>query len=157
MLPGDDVNPVFTVTKESEQFIVALVKSSAAYRPVVDRAVKKIAEKCAEDVKRTILSQVFPNARLTDAWLARKAREGMDPRTLIATRKYVDSIKAARVEQGVWGVTCSDNELRLRLEYGTRRGSPPRPHWGPVLDSFSRNFYDIFAKEVIAELFPGGR
>ena len=150
------MNPVFSATKESEKFIVELVKSSAKYKPTVERAVKKIAEKCAEDVKQRILSQAFPNVRLSQKWIERKAREGLDARTLIATRKYYDSIKAQKLEPGVWGVVSRDEELRLRLEYGNRRGSPPRPHWGPVLENYQRNFYDLFAKEILSELFPGG-
>lgn len=147
----------FSITAESQELIASIARSSSNYDKIADRCVKRVAENCAKDVKKNIENQAFPNARLSDAWLARKVKQGLDTRTLMATRRYYESIEAKKVEPGVWGVVCNDLELRDRLEYGTKRGMPPRPHWGPVLTEYQTNFARIFAAEVVQELFGGKR
>ncbi len=145
----------FDLPPQSKEFIVALLKSSKEFKPTCDRVVKRIAEQCASDVRRKILSQSFPNARVSDAWLKRKAKQGLDPRTLVATKEYVLSIQAQKVEPGVWGVVCNDMDLMKRLEYGTSRGSPPREHWRPVLIDYENRFGDLFSAGVLHDLFGG--
>ena len=147
----------FSITPESERVILELAKSSKRWPQIADRCVKRVAEKCAEDVKKRIESQAFPNVRITDAWLARKMKEGLDTRTLMATRRYYKSIRAERSSPRLaeWGVVCNDLSLRDWLENGTRRGNPPRPHWGPVLIDYQLNFSRHFAEEVVKEVFAG--
>jgi hypothetical protein len=149
------MNAEFKLTPEAKAFVMHLVTSSTRYKPAVDKAIQKIAESCAEDVKRKIYSQDFPNVRLSAAYRERKAREGLDTRTLIATQKYAKSIRAQQVEQGVWGVVCQDTEQARRLEYGTRGGSPPRPHWTPVITEYESKFSDRFAAMVMQDIMGG--
>lgn len=146
----------FKVTPEAEKFVLGVARSSTRWPQIADRCVKRVAESCATQVKKKIEDQAFPNVRLSDAWLRRKAKAGLDLTTLRATRRYYGSIRAKRVEPGIWGVVCNDLVLRDRLENGNRRGSPPRPHWGPVLTEFQINFARIFANEVVAEMFGVG-
>ena len=143
----------FTITPETRNFVLDVARSASQYKPQVNKAIQTVAENCARDVKEVIKQQAFPNVRLSAAWLARKEKAGLDTRTLMATKKYYESIQAVRLEDGVWGVTCSDLELQRRLEEGTRRGNPARPHWAPVLDKYSRNFTDLFAAVFMDAVF----
>ena len=150
------MNGEFKSTPEGRKFVEDLVASAKRWKPAINRCVKRIAEKCAADVRLVVERQTFPNARISKAWMDRKAREGLDPRVLIATRKYIKSIQPMQVQDGVWAVTCSDLELRKRLEFGTRT-MKARPHWGPVLDEYQRNFAKLFAKEVLNDVFGKGQ
>ena len=146
--------PRFQPTDEAAKLVGSLEKSTKEFASFKDRVTRHIAESYAKDVKRVILSQAFSNVQLSPGWIARKARERKDPRTLIATKRYYDSIKAEQVKKGEWSVVCSDDQLRRRLEQGTRT-SPPRRHWGPVLDLYSRRFHDLFGEEFLSML--GGK
>ena len=142
----------FKVTRDSEKFIESLQRSGKRFRAFSNKIVETIAGRCAEDVVKVVKFQSFPNVRLSEAWRQRKEREGYDVRTLIRTRAYVESIKAKKVEEGVWGVVCSDMDLMKRLEVGTRV-SPPRPHWGPTMRHYRENFNELFAKEAVRRIF----
>lgn len=149
------VGAKFQVTEEGQRLVREIKLAAANYRPAIDNAVKHIAKSCASDVKKVIMSQVFPNARISQAWLARKARQGMDTRVLLATKTYYNSIEEKQLKQGEWGVVCNDISLRNWLEHGTSRGNPPRPHWTPVLADYQQNFGDKFAKALLTEIFGG--
>lgn len=64
-----------------------------------------------------------------------KERKGLDPRTLLGTNRYVDSIKARRVGPGTWAVGVEDEELATIArahEFGSDKENwhlPARPFW----------------------------
>jgi len=89
----------------------------------------------------------FSHRPLTQAWVSRKAREGLDGRKLIATGDYMEGIEVFRgvqQESGVYYMVRPARRkhrpsgLTLRRiarihEFGSATiGIPARPHWGPV-------------------------
>lgn len=131
---------------------------------VVDEEMEESANSLADLVKSVLLRQAYTWKPLSERYLAWKKREGLDLRTLIATKTYVQSIRAVpRKRKGEivsWGVGPGHpNEkhgpsgLRLHdlarlLEYGTRR-MPARPHWRPAWSAFVRRDRKLLARNII--------
>lgn len=117
--------------------------------------VKAIAETTAEDLKRRIENQRFRSFKenpLSDEYAKKKARLGLDPRTMIATGHYKDAIKVTKVGKTVYYVGFDANDVVMKFdensgelvatdipltklarwhEFGTQN-MPRRPHWGPT-------------------------
>lgn len=142
------------VTETGRLLADQIGRRAKGFDDAAEASVKHVAKACAESVKARIVSQAFPNVRLTPAWLARKAKKGWDLRTLLATQTYFKSIRAEKAGDGSWGVVCSDDVLRKRLEYGTKT-SPPRPHWTPVLLEMKTKFGEKFGAEIAKKILDG--
>ena len=138
-----------------EVFSASILKSSAL-------RMKSLSEKFAQKVRTIIYKQMYNWKPLSEKYLEKKKREGLDQRILIATKKYVKSIKSIRKDtgrrsQGGVGVIYSTGPvgettegipltlLGRWLEYGTAdkkhgdhggKGMPPRPHWRPAWKEF---------------------
>lgn len=143
----------FEVVPDSRALAGEILARAQEFPKAAERASRRISEKYAKAVKAAMRAQAFPNLALTAGWAARKAKLGLDPRTLFATQAYYRSIRAEKAGEW-WGVVCNDDVLRKRLEYGTKT-SPPRPHWTPVLLQFSGNFQEEFS-EILSEEILGG-
>jgi len=113
---------------------------------------KRVAHEAKRDLKKRIADQAFKWKPLSPKYKARKERLGLDPRTLIATGKYLKSI---RVASRMYGNNLSYQlgtrkdthgpsglpyiELARLMEYGSRkRKLPARPHWRPTIRKYRR-------------------
>jgi hypothetical protein len=120
----------------------------------------RVASRIAGQVRDMIIRQTNPDwPPLSRAYARHKEVHGLDSRMLIATGAYVRSIVARRHGMNAFTVAPSEDplldshgvptgytltDLGTWLEFGTRNpdGSqkmPPRPHWRPVLDDFSKD------------------
>lgn len=117
----------------------------------VEKASKKvafrIAQRAAGKLRQVILDQAYAWTPLTQPYLRKKIREGLDTRILRATGEYAASIAPRWSEEKKAFVISAADRPHARtkaslkqigewLEYGTRNkdGSvrmPPRPHWRP--------------------------
>lgn len=104
---------------------------------------QRMAEEFADDLKRIISRQVFAWVPLSPKYKERKKYLGLDPRILIATGTYINSIQAMQNEDGTWTVGVPPTplspttkytlqDLASWLEWGTKN-MPPRPHWRPAM------------------------
>jgi len=108
---------------------------------------KSMADKLAKDVRDVLYKQLYNWPPLSPKYLAMKERTGLDTRILIASGKYVRSIKSIRTvdeDKGVMysvgpvGKTANKIPLTLLarwLEYGTTK-MPAREHWRPAWSIF---------------------
>lgn len=121
----------------------------------VDRAVKKIpaaqmrasravAEGFAEYMRQRIYAEGFSVAPKKYPGKAR------DPRVLIDTKAYVESIKAVQASARSYGVQC-DMQKRKFLEFGTRR-QVARPHWRPGAAAYGPTARRIFQEMLKREM-----
>lgn len=119
-------------------------------RPILTEAGEETASEFVDELKFRIASQAFHHRPLNPAYLRGKIRSGLDPRTLIATGEYLDSIMYEQVDDeagqivfrctvrpGVHGPSGLSYRMLARIhEFGARRGGrvhiPARPHWRPM-------------------------
>jgi hypothetical protein len=103
---------------------------------------RDMAEEFADDLKALITRQLIAWVPLSPGYAKRKRMLGLDPRILIATGRYVNSIQPIAQPDGSWVVSVPNEPLRSGskytlkdlarwLEYGTRH-MPARPHWRPA-------------------------
>lgn len=121
-----------------------------------------IAHDLAQDLRDSLYGQEFKMAPLSRRYKSYKKRKRLDPRTLIATKKYVEAIGVVHKDFGaIIGITkgyrldkytykrgsragttvvrrTPYHKLQRWLEYGTRK-MPPRPHWRPAFRLWKQN------------------
>lgn len=95
----------------------------------------------------SIEQQVLPMKPLSPKYREYKKRNLLDPRKLIATGEYIDSIDVTEDGEGNImvapnnkrrdGTTITNRDLGKFLEYGTAR-MPKRPHWKPTIKAFKK-------------------
>ena len=145
----------FSVKPESQEFVARLVQTSAKFARQADRALGRIAEETAAIVRDRIARESFEVVGLSAKYVLRKRRQGLDPRVLVATLDYMNSIGSKRIGKGVWGVTA-DVEKAVWAEYGSpKQKRPARPHWIPTLIEMEKIAPEIFSEEVFKGLFGG--
>ena len=128
---------------EAKKFLSKVASLPDRLVKAKERAENRSAELYAERVRGALEQQTFDAPPLSEQWVRRKAREGLDGRTLIATKEYLDSIQA------VGSSVEADAEKKDLAENGTKN-QPPRPHWGPALDSIRlRDIGGIMADEFL--------
>ena len=96
------------------------------------------AHQLKTEVVNAIKAQDYEWDALSDSYAARKAREGLDPRTLIATGKSLRSIRVLPMGPGLWGIGITKTaknkrgqsiaDIMLRHEFGWGP-FPARPLW----------------------------
>lgn len=109
-----------------------------------------LIQEFADDLKSLIEKQSFAWAPLSREYAVRKHLLGLDPRILIATGRYVNSIQPVQKPDGSWEVAVPATplgngkhtlkDLARWLEYGTRR-MPARPHWRPAMNLWKNKSY----------------
>jgi hypothetical protein len=110
--------------------------------PVLNRHTRRFANEFKDELVFRIASQAFNHQPLNPDYKAGKVAQGLDPRILIATREYLDSIQVTKLigeygyRVGVPNRIHSGSNISLRdlarmLEFGTSR-MPARPHWRPM-------------------------
>lgn len=112
----------------------------------------RVAHEAKRDLKKRITDQAFKWKPLSPKYRKWKEKEGLDTRTLIATGKYLRSI---RVTSKMYGNNLSYQlgtrkdthgpsgmpyiQLAQLMEYGSRkRKLPARPHWRPTIRKHRR-------------------
>lgn len=123
------MNFLFEWAARAKNTIRKIVQAPSRYDKAADDYAFRLAEETVRQVKENIESGMVKPGLDTNT-MARKFREGMDPRVLIATRAYIDSMRPAVAEKHSAGVEVNGDKFRM-LEYGTKR-MPPRPHVLPV-------------------------
>jgi len=112
---------------------------------------EEMAKEFADDLRAILARQLISWRPLSPKYRLYKSRMGLDPRILIATGRYVQSIQALQQPDGSWVVGVPDEPLRpgskytLKdlarwLEYGTMH-MPPRPHWRPAREIWRTKIY----------------
>lgn len=126
-----------------------------AAREASERFLKMEAEKLTRELRDTILGQRLNWYPLDPEYLRRKTRQGFDPRILVRTKEYVESIQVFGPEEAPNGVlfrvSVPDEdihnsglpfrELARIMEFGRKDGKKPfsRPHWRPTWGVFVRD------------------
>ncbi len=130
---------------------------------------EEMAREFADDLRAIIARQLVAWVPLSPKYRLYKSRMGLDPRILIATKRYVDSIQAIQQPDGSWIVGVPDEPLRpgsrytLKdlarwLEYGTPH-MPPRPHWRPAREIWRTKIYRMKKRmqfDLVQELKKSG-
>jgi hypothetical protein len=98
---------------------------------------------------------------LTPEYLAKKIREGLDSRTLIATGKALESLGykrlgATSIEVGVTAQSEEGEPYMLVQEFGSSDGRvPARPLFKPVLDANTTRYIRVIVEAVNTALKGG--
>jgi hypothetical protein len=130
---------------------------------------REMAEEFADDVKAILSRQLIAWVPLNREYARRKREMGMDPRILIATGRYVNSIQPIEQKDGSWVVSVpaeplqGSNKHTLKdlarwLEYGTRT-MPARPHWRPAMQIWRTKIYQVRRRvrhDIATELKKAG-
>lgn len=141
----------FILTPDAKNFVARMKATVDSFPRRADKAVQSIVKEVVKTVENTVLTQNFDRgAPLTRAWAARKARLGMDPRTLIATQAYLRSYRTLKLGNAHYAVTCDVDKMK-RLEFGVK-GKPGRPHLEPVLLAMRSAAPAMFVREVLQDL-----
>ena len=124
------------------------------YRVIGTSEARRLAMKIEKELVDKIKAQEFDWPPLSSVTKQIKQRAGLDPRTLIATGDYVNSIKAVQVGRTAWTVDVPDgihmsskmtySQLRKIHEYGSfEQNVPPRPHWRTLADDYKSRLPQI--------------
>lgn len=117
-------------------------------------------------IKQNIENQSLNLPPLTKKYAEEKARKGLDPRILIATREYVENIKVLDIKKEgntlilFVGVPSGEKhhsglsfaELAYYIEYGTVK-SPARPAFTLTWKELREEINPIYIKKLAEELF----
>jgi HK97 gp10 family phage protein len=144
------VLPVFTLTPASKKFIERLKRATKELPKKEKKIGKLYAETAAKLMRDGIKKQEFNHPALTPEWKAKKAKRGLDPRTLMATKAFVDTIEAKPGTDGNYGVVA-DAKLSKIIEHGTKN-QPPRPFIRPVMEKIGGAVDPKKAKELTDDL-----
>lgn len=120
---------------------IAIPASSLKILKRMEKAVPKLkakgkdlsvifAQEYARKLRTNIKDQVLGHKQLSNSWTTYKAKHGLDPRILIATGKYLRSIRSYRTGDGA--KVQSSSEYGILHEFGSGK-LPARPHWIPTL------------------------
>jgi hypothetical protein len=135
--------------------------------PALELLPQLMAEEFADDLKKIIRSQSIAWTPLSPAYTKKKKMLGLDPRILIATGRYINSIQAIQNKDGSWEVNVPPEQLSPGskytlqdlahwLEYGVpRRGLPCRPHWRPAAQIWKTKTYQakLYVKQSLLKKF----
>jgi len=144
----------FTLSREAVQLVEMMGTAPRRLQELADEAIKKVAEEITRRVTTRVLTQGFGPLELTPAYRVRKQRQGLDPRTLVATSDYLKSIRLVKLSPGHYAIEA-DPVKRGVFEEGTKTNRK-RPHWEPVLNEMQDEAPAIFAQTVLKRLFKGG-
>lgn len=120
-------------------------------RKEVQEALRDVAKKFLESLKQSVYFQSLDLVPLSPRYAKQKESKGLDPRILINTGEYIETIEIVenQVSKGVLEIVIqapdhdhSETKINLRLlsrllEYGSKNEKmPARPHWRPVMKEF---------------------
>jgi hypothetical protein len=131
--------------------------------PEAQDVIKEEADMIAATIQLHLFQETLPMKALTEPYLAKKIREGLDPRKLIANGDYVSEIKArwrpwkTSIEVGLPNTKHPGSGLPYKIlgmihEYGQKKwqaegkGIPARPHWRPVIKKWLKKKHEVDAR-----------
>lgn len=124
--------------------------------PVAREKCREFATEFVEELTERIERQQFHHVPLSPEYLRAKIEAGHDPRILIATQEYLNSIQVEPLpESDGFRVGVGDQvhesgvpmrQLARGHEFGTSR-MPARPHWRPMA-----SLYRSRSREMAAEI-----
>ena len=133
------------LTKQRKSFSKFLAVFEKQVELAATEANKEIAKQFTDEAKEVIENQLYNWEPLKDEYLDSKIKKGYDPRTLIRTREYLESISWGVTQGRVWaGIPAQKihqgSGLPVRVlarihEFGTAT-IPPRPLWRPLLSKY---------------------
>jgi len=138
---------VFKRTKSKPHISLSTIRGDFG----VEGLDQRLAEEFADDLKQTIERQIITWAPLSSGYAKKKKMLGLDSRILIATGRYVRSIRAEKQLDGSWQVAVPNTpltpagkytlqDLAKWLEFGTKK-MPARPHWRPTTNLWKTKMY----------------
>ena len=145
-----------TVSKEFLALPERLRGLDTVTQTVVRVGALRSAKKLVLMVREAIETQSLRLARLSDSWKTYKRRNNLDPRKLIASKDYLNSIRVGVGERGY--VVGTDKLYGLVHEYGFGN-IPARPHWRPTIRRWSRTAaapVGEYAKKALSEYLYKG-
>ena len=130
---------------------------------------EEMAKQFSDDLREILSRQLISWVPLSTGYARRKRNMGLDPRILIATGRYVNSIQPTQQKDGSWLVSVPEEPLRpgskytLKdlarwLEYGTQH-MPARPHWRPAQNIWRTKIYQLKRRlhfDLVQELKRAG-
>lgn len=137
---------------------------------VSEQEMEKASKKFADTVRTIIFRQLYKWRPLSSKYLAWKKKKKLDERILIATKTYVQSIKALprRYKGKVVSWTVSPgrpnskhkpsglnlHDLARLLEFGSKdKKMPARPHWRPAWSTFMRRDSKLVKQNIRKRAF----
>ena len=130
---------------------------------------RKVCDELVDLMRAILLEQRYVWTPLNPKYLHKKIREGYDPRILIRTKEYVESIAvftepaanlSAAFRVGVPDEKIHNSGMTFRKlagvhEYGRRDGKiPARPHWRPTWSTFVTSLQEVskrLGKRILAD------
>lgn len=138
--------------KDLKKFFTVLENSPVR---VIYEELEEVSEQIIKEVKARIEAQPPSWPPLTEKYLEWKIATGRDPRKLVSTKEYLNSIGVQRIRRGKTGFelrvglpNAEHSEAGINYNYLARihengtRTIPARPHWGPVYRLWSRKLYE---------------
>lgn len=114
----------------------------------IDEFGRFVMEEFVKNVKKRIEQQDANWVPLDPKYLARKIKEGMDPRILIRTGAYLESIKYERLGKNRYRIFAEGNEeLSSYLEFGTDK-MPSRPHFRQSFEQVQLAMKQILDRQI---------
>ena len=156
----------FSATIPEDIFKVVLDVFDRSFIHTSERVGKYIAKSFSNEIKDRIRHQTFRHQPLKIAYRNRKIKQGLDPRTLIATGEYVNHIRARKINAttytvGVPNTIHSPSGLPYRSlarihEFGTDK-IPARPHWRPMASIYMarKQRYEKLVEDLLNDKADG--
>lgn len=160
---GRALTPRFVFEFDPQSVIAAIGAARDDVTDAADKVLFDVAQDVRSYVRKGIFGGKFDLAPLSPDWAAFKKRRELDPRILVASRKYAESIDVTPLFGGGGYFVRPDpnkihpgypgrpnkrqytmEQIGRLAEYGysyTRTDGkvvrvPPRPHWRPTADHF---------------------
>lgn len=155
-----------TINQYNPNFVRDFEESA---RRTAERFLNLQCERLTRQLREAILGQRYNWYPLDPEYLRRKVRQGFDPRILVRTKQYVESMQVFGLEDAEHGVLfrvgvpdedhnsgLPFRELARIMEYGRRDGAKPyaRPHWRPTWGIFVRDLPTVtsqFGSEILTD------
>lgn len=140
---------------------ISITRALGNVRQVFEQQGHQTCGEFVDELKFRIASQSFNHVALNVGYKQGKIRARLDPRILIATGEYLNSIMYEQLEEtgpdvaficGVRRGTHQPSGLPVHvlariMEYGAvrqgRRVIPPRPHWRPMFATMRERAHEI--------------
>jgi phage gpG-like protein len=144
-----------------------------AAKQTVANELRRLAFDFKDDLTQAVRQKRYSMQDLSDRWKKKKKKEGLDPRKLIASGKYLENIRVEKYRNTGWKVEPTPfrvkkykfqkeapkityQKLAAIHEFGYPKANiPARPHWIPTIEQYQaqagrigKQVQDTFAKRL---------
>lgn len=123
--------------------------ASKHFERVANEAAYSLASFLVNEIKEGILQQRYSLAAKSYEW----AKRSKDPRPLIHTRDYIDSLYPTKLKGG--GAAIGGNLMLAKLHEGGTRTMPARPHIRPAINTLNQKLGNVIGEGFLYELLGG--